>query len=124
MIFRSRKLIMPKHLNAGGSLFGGQALSWIDEEAAIFAACKLGTGNIVTAHVSEINFTSPAKTGNVIEIGVEEVSIGIKSLTLKCVIRNKTTKEDIVTVDKIVFVTLDENGNSCSHKLAPMGYRS
>ena len=37
MEFRTRKLIKPEDLNAGGTLFGGQLLKWIDEEAAIYA---------------------------------------------------------------------------------------
>jgi hypothetical protein len=47
MIFRSRKLIMPSHLNAAGTLFGGQALSWVDEESYIFATCQLSLGDQV-----------------------------------------------------------------------------
>jgi len=37
MKFYSRKWIKPEDLNPNGSLFGGRLLSWIDEEAAIFA---------------------------------------------------------------------------------------
>ncbi len=33
MKFRTRKLIKPEDLNARGTLFGGQMLKWIDEEA-------------------------------------------------------------------------------------------
>jgi len=34
MKYRTRKLIKPSDLNARGTLFGGQVLKWIDEEAA------------------------------------------------------------------------------------------
>ena len=37
MIYRTRKLIKPSDLNPRGTLFGGQLLKWIDEEAAILA---------------------------------------------------------------------------------------
>lgn len=40
-----------------GKLFGGKALAWIDEEAAIFAFCQLKSKNLVTAAMTEINFT-------------------------------------------------------------------
>lgn len=36
-------------------------------------------------------------------------------ITISCSIRNKTTKEEILYVDKIVFVVLDENGKPMEH---------
>ncbi len=41
-------MVMYPHLNAAGILFGGQALSWIDEEAIIFAAQLLDTQRLAT----------------------------------------------------------------------------
>ena len=58
MIFRTRKLIRPSDLNPRGTLFGGQVLKWIDEEAAIFAICQLDNSNIVTKIMSEVDFVS------------------------------------------------------------------
>ena len=43
MHFLSRRLVMPNDLNYANSLFGGRALEWIDEEAAIYAICQLDT---------------------------------------------------------------------------------
>lgn len=65
--------------------------------------------------MSEINFIAPAFNGDVVEIGLEVVSIGRTSITLKCVVLNKKTKKEIVTIDKIVFVSVDENGKSTPH---------
>ncbi len=115
MIFRTRKLIKPGDLNARGTLFGGQVLKWIDEEAAIFAICQLGERNIVTKAMSEINFVSSAKTGDVVEIGCELVSVGTTSITIACEVRNKGTKQTIIKIDKIVFVLLDEDGKPKPH---------
>ncbi|WP_258101721.1 acyl-CoA thioesterase [Marinoscillum pacificum] len=116
MKFYSRKWIKPEDLNPNGSLFGGQLLSWIDEEAAIFAMCQLGNNkHIVTKFISEIDFKSSAKTGDIIEMGMEVVKFGQSSLTLKCLVRNKVTKEEIITIDKIVFVNLDADGKPQPH---------
>ncbi len=46
MEFRTRKLIKPEDLNAGHTLFGGQLLKWIDEEAAIYAMCQLNNRRV------------------------------------------------------------------------------
>ena len=56
MRFLSRRLVLPNDLNYANSLFGGRALAWIDEEAAIFAICQLETNCLVTKHIGAINF--------------------------------------------------------------------
>lgn len=109
MKFYSRKLIKPESLNANNSLFGGALLSWIDEEAGIYAMTKLNTQKVVTKYISEINFMASAKQGDVIEIGLEFVKVGITSITFKCLVRNIFTKKSIISIDKIVFVKVDEN---------------
>jgi acyl-CoA hydrolase len=115
MIYRTRKLIKPGDLNARGTLFGGQLLKWIDEEAAIFAICQLDSPNIVTKLMSEINFVSMAKTGDIIEFGMDLVTFGKTSVTLSCNVRNKNTKDTIIQIDKIVFVLLDDEGKPTPH---------
>lgn len=115
MVFKSRRLIKPEDLNPRGTLFGGRLMQWIDEEAAIFAICQLETENIVTKLISEINFVSPGFPGNVVEIGLEVVKLGRTSITLKCVVRNKNTGNDIVTVDTLVFVSVGVDGKSRAH---------
>jgi acyl-CoA thioesterase YciA len=115
MNYRTRKLIKPGDLNARGTLFGGQLLKWIDEEAAIFTICQLGDRNIVTKLMSEIDFVRTANVGDIIEIGMEVVKFGTTSITIKCDVRNKNTKESIITIEKIVFVLLDENGAPKPH---------
>lgn len=115
MNFYSRKLIKPEDLNPGNTLFGGSLLRWIDEEAAIFAICQLNTDKVVTKFISEINFVSSAGKGDIIEMGMEVISFGTSSITFKCVVRNKFNKQIIVTIDKIVFVHVDENGRPKPH---------
>ncbi|QDJ96551.1 acyl-CoA thioesterase [Xanthomonas phage Xoo-sp13] len=106
MIYRSRKMVKGADLNGAGSLFGGVALAWIDEEAAIYALCQLATHNVVTKAMSSIDFKSPAKIGDIVEIGCETVRFGRTSITVKCSMRNKTTQQDIITVEEIVFVNM------------------
>ena len=115
MIYRTRKLIKPSDLNPRGTLFGGQLLKWIDEEASIFAICQLGSPNVVTKAMSEIDFVTTAKVGDIIEFGMDLVKFGTTSVTLFCDVRNKNTKQSIIKIDKIIFVLLDENGKPKAH---------
>lgn len=115
MKYRTRKLIKPEDLNPRKTLFGGKILQWIDEEAAIFAICQLGSPNIVTKAMSAINFVSTAVNGDIIEFGTTLVKVGNTSITIACDVRNKITKQTIVRIDEIVFVLLDEEGKPKSH---------
>ncbi|HCM76021.1 MAG TPA: acyl-CoA thioesterase, partial [Cytophagales bacterium] len=37
------------------------------------------------------------------------------SLTLRCEVRNKMTRDPILTIEKLIFVNLDENGKPAPH---------
>jgi len=107
MRFLSRRLVMPSDLNYANSLFGGRALEWIDEEAAIYAICQLDNNCLVTKHIGEISFESPALQGDVVEFGLATKKVGKTSITITCLVRNKVTKKTICLADDIVFVQVD-----------------
>ncbi|WOH39239.1 hotdog domain-containing protein [Thalassotalea fonticola] len=107
MRFLSRRLVMPNDLNYANSLFGGRALEWIDEEAAIYAICQLETNCLVTKHIGEISFQAPAMQGDIVEFGLKTKAVGRSSITVTCLVRNKATKTTICLADDIVFVALD-----------------
>lgn len=123
MNFHSRKWVKPEDLNANQTLFGGSLLRWIDEEAAIYAIIQLGNERTVTKYMSEINFVSSARQGDIIEMGLAVVHWGRTSLTLKAVVRNVFTGEKIITIDKIVMVSLDENGEPKPHGYSTVSYK-
>lgn len=122
MNYHTRKWIKPEDLNPNHSLFGGRLLQWIDEEAALYAIIQLENSRAVTKYISEINFVSSAKQGDIIEIGIEAVEFGRTSLALRCEVRNKMTHQIIITIDKLVFVGLDENGNPKPHGKTKIEY--
>ena len=80
MRFHTRKWVKPQDLNPNGTLFGGQLLAWIDEELALYSIMQLENSRIVTKHMSEINFVSSAKQGDIIEIGIDVVKLDRKSV--------------------------------------------
>ena len=124
MKFYSRKLIKPGDLNANNTLFGGQLLKWIDEEAGIYAMSKLNSRRMVTKYISEIDFVSSARQADTIEIGLEYLAIGRTSITFRCVVRNLITKKVIIKLDKIVFVNVDENERPLPHGVTEADIRS
>lgn len=116
MKFHTRKWVKPEDLNPNGSLFGGKLLAWIDEEAALYSIVQLENPKVVTKFMSEINFMSAAKQGDIIEIGIEVISFGKSSLNLKCEVRNMMTRETIVTIENITMVNLGDDNKPKVHR--------
>jgi acyl-CoA hydrolase len=115
MNFRTRKLVKHGDLNPNETLFGGRLLEWIDEEVAIYVICQLGTKRVVTKVISEINFMKPARLNDVVEIGVDVVEFGRTSITVEVVARIKDNKDEILKINKMVFVSVDETGKPTPH---------
>ena len=115
MNYHTRKWIKPEDLNPNQTLFGGKLLQWIDEESALYAIIQLETPRCVTKFISEINFVSSARQGDIIEIGIEAIAFGRTSITLVCNVRNMMTRQTIITIDKIVFVGVDLDGKPTEH---------
>ncbi|SPJ35314.1 acyl-CoA thioesterase [Kushneria phyllosphaerae] len=122
MNFHTRKWIKPEDLNPNGTLFGGSLLKWIDEEAAIYAVIQLANSRVVTKYMSSINFVSSARQGDIIELGITATRFGKTSLTLHCVVRNKITHKNILTIDEIVFVNMGEDGRPAPHGKTEITY--
>ena len=111
MNFHTRKWIKPEDLNPNGTLFGGSLLRWIDEEAAIYSIVQLGNPRVVTKFISEINFVSSAQSGDIIELGITATEFG-----------NKITRKSILTIDKMVFVNVNEEGKPVAHGKTAITY--
>lgn len=122
MNFHTRKWVKPEDLNPNGTLFGGSLLKWIDEEAAIYAIVQLDNHRVVTKFMSEINFVSSARQGDIIELGIVATHFGTTSLTLNCVVRNKLTRKTILEIEKIVFVNLNSDGVPTPHGKTKITY--
>ena len=122
MKFHTRKWVKPEDLNPNGTLFGGSLLKWIDEEAAIYAIIQLDSQKVVTKLISEINFVSSARQGDIIELGITATEFGRTSLTLRCEVRNKITRKSILTIDKLVFVNVDADGLAAPHGKTQISY--
>ncbi|WP_323757047.1 acyl-CoA thioesterase [Roseivirga sp.] len=124
MNFHTRKWVRPTDLNPNATLFGGRLLEWIDEEAALYTIVQLENKHVVTKFISEINFINAPRQGDIIEIGIEAVTFGRTSITLRCEVRNKLTREDILSIAKITMVNLGEDGKPLAHGKTKIEYVS
>jgi acyl-CoA hydrolase len=115
MQFHTRKWVKPEDLNPNQTLFGGRLLQWIDEEAVIYAIVQLETPRVVTKYISEINFISAPRIGDIIEIGIMATDFGASTITVQCEVRNVANHQSILTIDRIVFASVNENGKPARH---------
>ncbi len=118
MKYYTRRFVKPNDLNTSDRLFGGQLLSWIDEEAAIYASCQIKHDRVVTKYISEIDFKTSARLGDILEFGLEVVDSGRTSITLRCEVRNKKTQIVVIAIERIVFVAINNEGKAVPHKYA------
>ena len=115
MNFHTRKWVKPEDLNPNNSLFGGRLLQWIDEEAALYTMIQFNNKKITTKFMSEINFVSSAKQGDIVELGIQVEKFGNTSITLSCIARNKMSRKVILTIDNIIMVNLGDEGKPKPH---------
>ncbi|PWJ55691.1 Acyl-CoA hydrolase [Quadrisphaera granulorum] len=120
--FRTRTWVRPEHLNANGTTSAGSIVRWVDEEASIYAFLQLGSYRVVTKLISSAAFSAPAQVGDLIELGLRVVRFGRTSLTLRAEVRNMVTREEIVTIDEIVFVNLGDDGRPAPHGYTEVTY--
>ena len=105
-------LIMNKHINSYGRLFGGVLMQWIDEMAGIVAHRHAGT-IVTTACVDNLNFKAGAYLGNTVVLIGKMTYVGRTSME----VRIDTYVEDSQGMRKMinrayeVMVALDENDN-------------
>ena len=72
-------LIMNKHINSYGRLFGGVLMQWIDEMAGIVAHRHAGT-IVTTACVDNLNFKAGAYLGNTVVLIGKMTYVGRTSM--------------------------------------------
>jgi len=105
--------MMPRDLNAHGTIFGGVILSYIDQAGAIEAHQQCDK-NLVTVAIHEVKFIAPVFVGDLVSFYTETVKIGTTSITVRITVdaqrasaRHETVR---VTTAEVIFVAIDEAG--------------
>jgi acyl-CoA hydrolase len=74
--------IFPGSTNHYDTLFGGQAMAWMDQ-AAFIAATRWCRQKVVTAHSSAIDFHASIPVGTIVELVAKVVKVGRSSMTVQ-----------------------------------------
>ena len=109
-----RVVMMPKHTNYYGFIFGGVILSHIDLAAAE-EAFKTAGQDVVTKVLREVEFISRVRVGDWVSFYARTEKVGRTSVTVRVLVvaHRGPTRQWLykVTEAEAVFVAVDEDGH-------------
>ena len=109
---RLLEIVFPDHCNHLGTLFGGQALAWMDK-AAFLAASRYAGGTVVTVRSDRIDFAAPVRLGEIVEVVARVHSVGRSSMTVRVSLRRETKpggQQIEATSGEFVMIAVDTQG--------------
>jgi acyl-CoA hydrolase len=106
------EIVYPEDTNSQGTLFGGHALSLMDRLAFIVAS-RFTRMAVVTARSEKVEFRSPVKQGELVELVGTVGDVGRTSVRIQI----EMHREDLITGDRslcttgeFVMVAVDDAG--------------
>ena len=107
------EIVFPTNTNSQGTLFGGHALSLMDRLAFIVAS-RFARKPIVTVASDKVEFLTPVKEGNLIELIGRIGRVGRTSITVEIEMYSEdllTGQRNLCTTGHSVMVAVDADGN-------------
>jgi len=108
----TRQLCLTQHVGTKEILFGGQMLAWADIAASLWCMRLARSDNMVTVHMSDLNFLAPVRVSDIVEFWGESYKIGRTSVTVKIVVNIFDPRSNITSEAfryTTVMVNIDRN---------------
>ncbi|MBL4901681.1 acyl-CoA thioesterase [Desulfotalea psychrophila] len=105
-----RLVMLPKHTNPDGDIFGGILLSMIDEAAAVEAQ-RQAPHRYVTVSMDSVQFHRPVHVGDVVSLWCKTLKIGRSSMQIHIDVFARprcTGEEHQVTEATVTMVAIDD----------------
>ena len=109
-------VMMPRDVNANGTIFGGVILSHIDLAGAVGArraVVRAGGAEptLVTVAVNRVEFKRPVHVGDVVRFWTRPLRVGRTSITVQVSVEAERGPEVLqVTEAEVVYVGVDPDG--------------
>jgi acyl-CoA thioesterase YciA len=105
---------MPRDVNAGGSIFGGWIMSYVDIAGSI-PALQRARGAVVTRAVHAFEFKKPVHVGDLVSFYAHVTSEGNTSVTVQVDVYAQRMQKGVVetmmvTEAVLVYVAIDDHG--------------
>ena len=105
-------MVFPDHTNHLGTLFGGQALAWMDM-AAFIVASRWARTTVVTARSEQVDFNQPIHKGDLVEVVATIVKVGRSSMNVEVEVITENLlsgERKLCTRGRFVMIALDPLG--------------
>lgn len=109
---RLQEIVFPDHANHLGTLFGGQALAWMDK-AAFIAASRYARKTVVTARSEQVDFRLPIRQGQLVEVVARIVEVGRSSMQVEVELIAEDLlqgERELCTRGRFTMIALDGRG--------------
>ena len=106
------EIVFPDHANHLGTLFGGQALAWMDK-AAFVAATRYARRTVVTARSEQVDFHVPVRQGQLVELVARISKVGRSSMQVEVELHTEDPHagtRHLCTRGRFVMIALDADG--------------
>jgi acyl-CoA hydrolase len=106
------EIVFPDHANHLGTLFGGQALAWMDK-AAFIAATRYARHTVVTARSEQVDFHVPVRQGQLVELVARIVEVGRSSIRVEVELHTEDPHagtRHLCTRGHFAMIALDASG--------------
>lgn len=107
------EIVFPDHANHLGTLFGGQALAWMDK-AAFVAATRFARRTVVTARSEQVDFHVPVRQGQLVELIARVIEVGRSSMQVEVELHAEDAlagTRRLCTRGRFTMIGLDEAGH-------------
>ena len=108
----SREMVLDQDIGLNAALFGGDMMARMDKVAGIAASLHSRNRRFLTLKVSELQFHSPVRAGEIIEFHATVERRGRTSLTLAIEVEVYEPRTEVrrgVTSGSFVMVAVDEH---------------
>ena len=106
------EIVFPDHTNHLGTLFGGQALAWMDK-AAFVAATRFARRTVVTARSEQVDFHVPVRQGQLVELVARVAEVGRSSMQIDVELHTEDAlagTRRLCTRGRFTMIALDGEG--------------
>lgn len=106
------EIVFPDHANHLGTLFGGQALAWMDK-AAFLAATRFSRRTVVTARSEQVDFHVPVRQGQLVELVATVEDVGRSAMQVVVELHAEDAlagSRRLCTRGRFTMVALDSEG--------------
>ena len=110
------KLVKPIDLNPSQHLFAGTSASWFVEESYLCAATQYPHLRLVCRAIKQMNMYKPSNVGDIL-VYSGKCTFGTTSISVEMTVTRQQDNE-IIAQGIVVFVNIDEKGNSQPHHLS------